>query len=137
MVPLFGLTVVGYYQFGIQILTVISLIPVILYNYLLPQASGGKHENIRKTQFFGIICSIVGSILLISFNAVNSAAPVPFFRNGSTFHTDPLACRSSSYVGRYIEFLFHGQRGELSRYFGCWDLFVSSIVINRVIGPVF
>jgi O-antigen/teichoic acid export membrane protein len=67
IVPLFGTAVAGYYQFGIQMLTVTSIIPVILYSYLLPrQAGGGDISSSKKTGILGIVtCSVIILFLVI------------------------------------------------------------------------
>lgn len=67
IVPLFGTAIAGYYQFGIQMLTVTSIIPVILYSYLLPrQAGGGDTSSSKKTGILGIVtCSVIILFLVI------------------------------------------------------------------------
>lgn len=63
--PLFGLAILGYYQFGLQVLAVISIIPTILYNYLLPQEASGKNSNSYKVKVLGISTSIIMTFALI------------------------------------------------------------------------
>lgn len=67
IMPLFGLTILGQYQFGIQILTALSIIPLILYNYLLPQHAGGKSNNKRlgMIELYGVIVSLILTVILI------------------------------------------------------------------------
>lgn len=46
--PLFGFTMLGLYQLGFQFLIFLAIIPVSLYQYLLPQESSGiQRRNIR------------------------------------------------------------------------------------------
>ena|SRR5215211_51349 len=45
--PVFGFTVLGFYQLGFQFLMVLSVIPASLFYYLLPQfSSGNKKRNV-------------------------------------------------------------------------------------------
>lgn len=66
IVPLFGAAIAGYYQFGVQMLTVTSIIPVILYSYLLPRQAGGDTQSFKKTGILGIVlCAIIIIVLII------------------------------------------------------------------------
>lgn len=65
ILPLYGLSMLGYYQFGVQMLTVTSIVPVILYNYLLPKVAGGGKESTIKTIWLGIGSSLIITVLLI------------------------------------------------------------------------
>lgn len=66
ILPLFGVSILGYYQFGIQVLSVISVIPVILYHYLLPQeAAENKSFDIKKVERLGVISSVSITIILM------------------------------------------------------------------------
>jgi O-antigen/teichoic acid export membrane protein len=66
ILPLFGLSIVGYYQFGIQVLSIISIFPVIFYGYLLPRES--KKSNVDSLKIFtkfGLVCSSILTVILI------------------------------------------------------------------------
>ena len=63
--PLFGVTILGYYQLGIQMLIASSVIPVIFNNYLLPQQAANKNENIKKLEGLGMLLSILMTVSLI------------------------------------------------------------------------
>jgi O-antigen/teichoic acid export membrane protein len=65
ILPLFGLGVLGYYQFGVQVLTAMSIIPLILYQYFLPQFAGNKNINKEKIQKFGFFSSVMITIIMI------------------------------------------------------------------------
>jgi O-antigen/teichoic acid export membrane protein len=66
ILPLFGFAIVGYYQFGIQILTVVSILPIILSGYLLPSEAKTKSIHaLKKFTLFGTLSSVVFVILLI------------------------------------------------------------------------
>jgi O-antigen/teichoic acid export membrane protein len=66
ILPLFGLTVVGYYQFGVQVLSIISIFPVIFYGYLLPKESRQSDTvSLDKYLRIGLILSSLLSFLLI------------------------------------------------------------------------
>ena len=55
--PIFGFAILGNYQLGIQFLTVLSILPGIVYQYLLPQdASGQSNKKLKKLT---ILVSIV------------------------------------------------------------------------------
>jgi O-antigen/teichoic acid export membrane protein len=65
IMPLFGLGILGYYQFGIQVLLAISVIPVIVYNYLLPEEASGKNRDIRILGIFCIFSSVILTTIMI------------------------------------------------------------------------
>ncbi len=66
ILPLFGLSIVGYYQFGVQVLTIVSMLPVIFYGYILPRESKkSSDDSIKVFSKFGLISSSILSILLI------------------------------------------------------------------------
>ena len=66
IVPLFGAAIAGYYQFGIQMLTVTSIIPIILYSYLLPRQAAGDSGSTRRTAMLGIfLCIFIISVLIV------------------------------------------------------------------------
>jgi O-antigen/teichoic acid export membrane protein len=84
ILPLFGLATLGYYQFGVHILTVTAIIPVILYNYLLPKVSSGSANNLLRTALLGIAAASVLSIgLFLSIPSIvlnffpNFASAIP------------------------------------------------------------
>lgn len=79
--PLFGLAILGYYQFGLQILTVISIIPTILYNYLLPQEASGKNNDSHKVKLLGISVSVLITFALIILTPFIVSALFPQFEN--------------------------------------------------------
>ena len=59
--PLFGFVILGNYYLGIQILSLLSLLPTILIQYILPQESSGiKTVKLKK---YAILLSIVISAL--------------------------------------------------------------------------
>ena len=66
ILPLFGLSIVGYYQFGVQILAIVSIFPIIFYGYLLPRESQ-KRDTISFDKYarIGLISSSLLSFLLI------------------------------------------------------------------------
>lgn len=66
IVPLFGAAIAGYYQFGVQMLTVTSIIPVILYSYLLPMQAGGDTRSSKKTGILGVVlCALIILVLIV------------------------------------------------------------------------
>ena len=63
--PLFGFTILGNYQLGIQFLTLLLLIPSIVANYTLPQdASGLHHKKLKKVAIIAsVFITLVGITL--------------------------------------------------------------------------
>jgi len=59
--PLFGFFIVGIYQFNFQIFIAVSILPGILYTYLVTEESSGKRH--RKLSYIVIISSIVIAII--------------------------------------------------------------------------
>ena len=59
--PLLGFFVVGVYQFNMQILFALEIIPAILYAFLLSEESSGASH--KKIIYLGIIASIIHSVL--------------------------------------------------------------------------
>jgi len=63
IVPLFGFALTGIYQFNLQILFALEIIPITLYSYLLPEESSGRKHN--KLIYYSILISILSTILVI------------------------------------------------------------------------
>jgi O-antigen/teichoic acid export membrane protein len=81
IMPIFGLGILGYYQFGVQVLITISIIPIILYDYLLPHRAGGKVANEKRLEIFGIFSSVVITIFLIIVIPIVISNLFPRFEN--------------------------------------------------------
>ena len=48
--PMFGFAILGNYQLGVQFLSLLSILPAIVYQYILPQdASGNPNIKLKKT----------------------------------------------------------------------------------------
>jgi O-antigen/teichoic acid export membrane protein len=60
--PIYGYTVLGYYQLGFQFLMFFSMISVSFYQYLIPEESSGRKRN--KLRIYGIALSIIITILV-------------------------------------------------------------------------
>lgn len=69
--PIFGYYILGLYQLGFQFFMFLSIIPLSLYYYLLPEESSGKNK--KNLKYLG-----VGSAVLA---AVCSVLAVPFLIN--------------------------------------------------------
>jgi len=69
--PLFGFMILGNYQLGIQFLTVLLLIPSVVYQYILPQDSSGV---VNKKLKLILICS---SIFISIFGILLSPFVIP------------------------------------------------------------
>ena len=63
--PLFGFALLGNYQLGVQFLSLLSILPSIVYQYILPHdASGNPNKKLKKvTIFVSIILAILGILL--------------------------------------------------------------------------
>jgi O-antigen/teichoic acid export membrane protein len=71
IVPLFGVTVLGFYQFGFQFLMFLGMIPVSFYQYLLPEQSSSSAAGSIKTtrvHMFGFLVSVglAGLLFVVS-----------------------------------------------------------------------
>jgi O-antigen/teichoic acid export membrane protein len=70
IVPLFGVAVLGFYQFGFQFLMFLGMIPVSFYQYLLPEQSSlsssaaGPAVKTTKVHIFGFLVSVALAGLL-------------------------------------------------------------------------
>jgi|SaaInlStandDraft_2_1057019.scaffolds.fasta_scaffold09196_3 O-antigen/teichoic acid export membrane protein len=63
--PLFGFAILGNYQLGIQVLAVLTILPGIVYQYILPRdSSGDSNKKLKKlTITISIILAGLGFIL--------------------------------------------------------------------------
>lgn len=71
IVPLFGVTVLGFYQFGFQFLMFLGMIPVSFYQYLLPEQSSSLAAGSTKTtkvHMLGFLVSVglAGFLFVVS-----------------------------------------------------------------------
>lgn len=60
--PIYGYTVLGYYQLGFQFLMFFSMISVSFYQYLIPEESSGSKRN--RLRMYGIALSVIITILV-------------------------------------------------------------------------
>ena len=60
--PLLGFTSVGIYQFNMQILFGLELIPIAIHSFLLSEESSGKKH--KKIEYFVIFASIIISLII-------------------------------------------------------------------------
>jgi O-antigen/teichoic acid export membrane protein len=82
ILPFFGFAMVGYYQFGVQILTIVSILSFILYGYILPQEAKAKGgSTLKKFTLLGIILSVVLVAVLIVLVPYAIAKLFPNFVN--------------------------------------------------------
>lgn len=63
--PMFGFVLLGNYQLGVQFLSFLSILPSIVYQYILPQdASGNPNKKLKRaTVFVSVILAILGVLL--------------------------------------------------------------------------
>ncbi len=76
IVPLFGFTILGFYQLGAQLLLFLGMIPTILYHFLLPLEVRGIHSRKIGIGVFAISCT-----LAIGFAALLPWLITNFFSN--------------------------------------------------------
>ena len=60
--PLLGFTSLGIYQFNIQILFGLELIPIAIHSFLLSEESSGK--KYKKIEYYAILMSIIISLII-------------------------------------------------------------------------
>jgi O-antigen/teichoic acid export membrane protein len=66
--PILGFVLLGNYQLGLQFLALLSILPGIFYQYILPQdASGNATKSIKKIMILISIVIAIGSITLSPF----------------------------------------------------------------------
>jgi len=64
IVPLLGFTVTGIYQFNLQILFALEMLPIALHSFLLPEESSGRTH--RKIIYLAISISVLLAVLMIT-----------------------------------------------------------------------
>jgi len=63
--PLLGFALLGNYQLGIQFLSVLTIIPVMVFQYILPlDASGNSNKILKKLLIIFSVCLAIISVLL-------------------------------------------------------------------------
>ncbi|MGI0022998.1 MAG: lipopolysaccharide biosynthesis protein [Nitrososphaeraceae archaeon] len=76
--PMLGFALLGNYQLGVQFLSLLSLLPNIVYQYILPQdASGNPNRKLKKAT---ILVSVFLAILGISLSPIVLPVLFPEFR---------------------------------------------------------
>lgn len=78
IVPLFGVAVLGFYQFGFQFLMFLGMVPVSFYQYLLPeQSSSTGSAKMTNLHIFGFLLSLAlaGLLFMLSPWIVNTLFP--------------------------------------------------------------
>ncbi len=73
--PLFGYTILGYYQLGFQFLMFLGMIPISFFQYLIPEESSGQKKTKLKILGFILSLAITGLFILISPSIVYSLFP--------------------------------------------------------------
>ena len=77
--PIYGFTILGYYQLGFQFLMFFSMISVSFYQYLIPEESSGRNRN--RIRLYGIALSIIITILVFVLAPVILKAFFPNYIN--------------------------------------------------------
>jgi len=77
---LFGMAVLGYYQFGYRIFVLFGVLPQVLFFYLLPEKSAG--EKTKKIEIYGILVSLGLAGLVFIFAPLVVPQIFPNFTEG-------------------------------------------------------
>jgi O-antigen/teichoic acid export membrane protein len=77
--PIYGYTILGYYQLGFQFLMFFSMISVSFYQYLIPEESSGRKRN--RLRIYGIALSIIITVLVFIFAPVILEVFFPNYMN--------------------------------------------------------
>ena len=77
ILPMFGFAILGHYQLGIQFLSILSIIPSIVYQFILPEDSSGNSNN--KLKKYTIIFSVILAFLGITLSPFVLPALFPKF----------------------------------------------------------
>jgi len=80
IVPLFGFVFVGLYQFNLQILFALGILPVILHAFLLPEASSGKTH--KKITYAALVGAVILTVLAIFLAPIFINEFFPKFQDG-------------------------------------------------------
>lgn len=75
--PMFGFAILGHYQLGIQFLSVLSILPSIVYQFILPEDSSGNSNT--KLKKYTIVFSVILAILGITLSPLVLPALFPKF----------------------------------------------------------
>ncbi len=71
--PMFGFAILGHYQLGLQFLAIFSILPAIVYQFILPEDSCGNSNNKLKKY------TIVVSVILAFLGVLLSPIVLPIF----------------------------------------------------------
>ena len=75
--PMFGFAILGHYQLGIQFLSVLSILPSIVYQFILPEDSSGNSNS--KLKKYTVISSVIFAFLGITLSPYVLPALFPKF----------------------------------------------------------
>jgi len=78
--PLFGFVFVGLYQFNLQILFALGILPVILHVFLLSEASSGKTH--KKITYAALVGAVILTVLAIFLAPIFINEFFPKFQDG-------------------------------------------------------
>jgi len=99
--PLLGFVALGNYQLGLQIFSVLMIVPTIVYQYALPQEAGGNVKP--KLKIITIIVSIILVFLGITLSPILSPILFPEFSDASIIiQIMSLAAIPNSIVSMYL-----------------------------------
>jgi len=79
--PLLGFTLVGIYQFNLQILFALEMLPIMIHAFLLSEESSGKTIQ-RKFYFFIILIAIIVVLSVVIFSPILVSELFPKYQEG-------------------------------------------------------
>lgn len=103
--PLFGFSLLGNYQLGIQVLLVLTTLPSIVYTYILPHDAVGKSN--KKLKQITIICSTIIAIASVVLTPIVLPILFPKFTSAiqvvqiTSLATIPLAI-NLTYISKFL-----------------------------------
>lgn len=104
--PILGFVLLGNYQLGLQFLALLSIIPGIFYQYILPQDStGNSTKSIKKIMILISIVLAIGTIILSpfiipkTFPNFTEAIVVIQIMSGSAVSSTIISTYVSKYLG--------------------------------------
>ena len=75
--PLFGYSLLGNYQLGLQLFSVLSILPIVVYQYILPHdSSGNPNKQLKRVT---IVISVIFAVLGITLSPFAIPALFPKF----------------------------------------------------------
>ncbi len=127
--PMFGFGLLGNYYLGLQVVSILGILPGIIFTYLLPQdASGGSTKKIR-------VFAILGSVVLAILGIFLAPILIPIFFPGYNESLELIPILSISVIPSTISSMYTSKflGKEKSSYVLIGYLISISILISGII----